>query len=121
MLLTDNLIFLFTQAAIDLDQQLIESLLSEERLEDAMEVYKQGSFSRSYAELHVQTLANDIPGHSLVTGKTVNGEPVQGITMIDGKKGDSKLKILYETSGDQQHHVNCQVGGNPEPHLDGCK
>lgn len=113
-----------SDAAIDLDQQLMEELLAKGTKQakyQAMQVYMLGGFSKSLAEIHLnQQLNVNIPQNTEVFGKTTAGMQVRGTVQEEAKSGDDSLTIEYHAGPDQASYVNCQVGGNPDPNKDGC-
>jgi hypothetical protein len=101
------------QAAIDLDQRLIETLLSEgtdQAKSEAFDVYKSGANSKSYAEI---TLTNGlpvaVPKGVMFQGKTSSGSEVIGTTMTDSSAGETVLQIQYYVSSMQETYVMCRV------------
>jgi hypothetical protein len=113
-------ILFLNQAMIDQDNALIEKLLADGKFEEATLVYENGSFSRSYALLHLKNkgLPGVVDAHSLATGVTVNSEAVTGTVLEPGKHGDKAIRVLYHNSDGVG---SCFVGGNPDPTLNGCK
>lgn len=97
----------------------IERLLAAGQLEDAKHVYELGCYSRSYAELTLgfEGLPGDIEGHSMILGKSVNGDDIKGISLNDAKLGDKKLRVEYYNLDNPE---GCFVGGHPDPETGGC-
>lgn len=113
------------QAAIDLDQQAIEAQLAagtDEGKANARSIYTQGAFSKSYAEIVLDTpLANTLSKGVEVVGASADGTEIRGAVLDEAVSGDKIVRVQYSTSGVQESYVGCQVGGNPDPVLDGCK
>lgn len=111
------------QAAIDLDQQEIELLLTDQYLWGAAQkVYEQGAHSKSYAEI---TLAAPLEGSfaqgAEVQGTANDGSTISGKIMAATESGAQTIQVQYATSDKQVRYVGCQVGGSSEPFTDGCK
>lgn len=123
-------IIYFLKSAIDLDVKEIETLLLDEKVEEAMEIYKEGSNTRPYADLTLEVdLPESINMHtnvyttivsSDVKSSKLSSERIAGLTMAAAKKGSNKLQILYEINDDPINFVNCKVGARQNPLLDGC-
>lgn len=111
-------------AAIDLDQQAIEAQLAADTdggMAAAMKIYTEGAFSKSYAEVTLDTaLASTLPKGTEVVGKNTNGDEIRGSTLDEADGEDKIIRVQYATSGVQETYVGCQVGGNPEPVFTGC-
>jgi hypothetical protein len=107
-----------------LDQQAIEQGLAagtDEGLANALRVYQEGAFSKSYAELNLAApLTSQIQGGVEVKGKSTAGNEIIGTVMEDADVGDSILKVQYDTTNVQASYSQCQVGANPAPVTDGC-
>jgi hypothetical protein len=107
-----------------LDQQAIEQQLAagtEEGMANAMKVYQEGAFSKSYAVLNLAApLTAQIQSGVEVKGKTTAGNEVIGNLLEDADIGDSVLHVQYATTNVQASYVGCQVGANPEPVTEGC-
>lgn len=104
-----------------MDNVLIESLLSQDRLDEAKQVYIRGAFSRSYADLQFgfEGLPANIEAHSPVTVERKDGTGValKGMLLEPGKRGEKMVRILYKQN---ENENQCYVGGHPDPVLDGC-
>ena len=113
------------QAAIDLDQQAIEGELAagtDEGMANALKIYTQGAFSKSYAEVTLDDpLANSLPQGTEVIGTSTNGDEVRGSVLDEAESGDRIVRVQYDTTSVQASYVGCQVGGNPNPVFDRCK
>ena len=113
------------QAAIDLDQKLIEEQLAMETDQGrviAMKVYTEGAFSKSYAEIQLtQPLPVDVGKGVEVFGQAADGKIVRGKTAAAFKTGDSIIQVQYHAGTQQATWTNCHVGGNPNPNTQGCK
>lgn len=81
-------------------------------------MYKEGSFSRSYAHVKFgfQGLPANIPDHSVVSGTAKDGTPIKGFITVGQTFGQKEAQILYHPD----NKVQCNVGGNPFPVFDGC-
>lgn len=116
---------IFVQAAIDLDQQAIEAQLAagtDEGKDNALKIYTEGAFSKSYAEIALDTaLANTLSKGVEVVGVNAAGDEIRGAVLDEADVGDRIVRVQYATTGVQETYVGCQVGGNPDPVLDGCK
>ena len=115
----------FVQAAIDLDQKVLEEALAEVHFTNARAFYTEGGHSKSYAEVTLsKALTQDIPQGTAVTGKTRDGNDTGGTLLEKANSGSKKLKIRYSISPIQEKYVRCQVGALPRisgAHLEGCK
>ena len=113
------------QAAIDLDQEALETQLAlgtDQGFQAALRIYTEGAFSKSYAEITLTTgVAVDVGKDVTVFGRAADGTQIRGKTMTAVKTGDTVLEIEYHASPVQAQWTNCHVGGNPEPNTDGCK
>jgi hypothetical protein len=118
-----------SHAAIDLDQQTIDSLLRqahEEHVKSAKEIYTKGGYSMIIAKLKV---TSDPPGVSIPAGSIVEGESKDGYqvdaTLIHDFSYDTKeVFVEYVPSSIQEKYMRCQVGGLvtiDEQNKDGCK
>ena len=85
----------------------------------AFDIYEEGSFSKSYAEIQLDAGApSKIDANTIVT-VTTNGLIVVGTVMVDVPAGTQAVSIQYKVT--EQGGSTCNVGGNPVPILDGCK
>lgn len=111
-------------AAIDLDQQAIESQLAtgtEEGFAAALRIYQEGAFSKSYAEVKLDTaLTMDLPAGTEIVGSNSNDDEIRGTLLDEAEAGDVMVRVQYSTTGVQASYVTCQVGANPDPVFDGC-
>lgn len=117
-------------AALDLDQKIMEQELFLSKLSKALNVYKDGGHSMSYASLTVRhpNPPASYPKDTQIFGVTPLGSAVSGSLMEDVSwhKNNTvgvNVKILYHTSDVQERYVGCQVGGLftfSEANHDGC-
>lgn len=111
-------------AAIDLDQQALESQLAagtDEGMANALRIYTEGAFSKSYAEVTLATpLASALPKGTDVKGTNTAGDEIRGTLMYEAEAGDAIIRVQYTVTGVQESYVGCQVGGNPDPRVEGC-
>eukprot|EP00978_Attheya_sp_CCMP212_P024300 scaffold76138_cov53-Attheya_sp.AAC.1 len=100
--------------AIDLDQAAIELALSDgtdQSFQVAREIYEQGGFSKSFAQVLLsQPLATPISKGTQITGLGQNGQVVVGKAIDAFLAGSRVIRIQYKTSDIQSNYVNCQVG-----------
>lgn len=122
---SDSVSVALSQAAIDLDLQLMENLLHGATADDfvaAAAVYVEGAFSWPYAQLKIDEglPVKLTPGISI---QSVNqhGATVHGTVLEGAPAGSKTLKVQYTPSSVQAEYVTCQVGANPHPNFDGCK
>jgi hypothetical protein len=117
-------------AALDLDQQAFEQELFLGKVSQARKVYVEGGFSQSYANLKLQyPAAANFSAGSRVVGKSSAGQEVLGSlvehAVWSNSSGHNKvIKVLYQTSDNQEKYVGCQVGGLyafSDAQLHGCK
>eukprot|EP00525_Craspedostauros_australis_P000793 CAMPEP_0198115118 /NCGR_PEP_ID=MMETSP1442-20131203/6302_1 /TAXON_ID= /ORGANISM="Craspedostauros australis, Strain CCMP3328" /LENGTH=498 /DNA_ID=CAMNT_0043772557 /DNA_START=37 /DNA_END=1533 /DNA_ORIENTATION=- len=110
--------------ALDQDQKLIETLLSEtnndQAFNQAKAVYEQGAFSKSVATLQVTALTAAFNKGDKVTGIDVSGETVTGTVFKNVAIGADELMVQYDTTAIQATYVDCKVGANPDPVTSGC-
>jgi hypothetical protein len=112
----------FEQAAISGDIAAMEVLLnkgSDATFTQAQDIYEQGSFSKTYAEIQLDSGAVTKIDADTVVSVTIDGSTVIGAVMDDVPVGTKAVSIQYKVS--EQGGYNCNVGGNPTPVLDGCK
>jgi len=110
------------QAAIDLDQQLIESFAIDSS--ETRQVYEKGGYSLSYAILTLQDPAPlNLPRGTIVTGKARNGHIISGTITMNVTTGDDTVTIMYNQVGQRggNRTSRCHVGGLSEPITAGCK
>ena len=97
---------------------------TEQSWTQALDIYEQGAHSKSVA-----TVKLDKPvGTLLKKGTDVIGfsggdliREVRGSLLEDVEATSFTLQIQYDTSSIQSRYNDCQVGGNPDPNIDGCK
>jgi hypothetical protein len=118
------------QAALDLDQQAFEQELFLGKVSQARNVYIQGGYSRSYAQLTLVSppAANFQPGATVIGKAPDQGEVIGKLVdkaVWSNSSGHNKvIKVLYATSDKQEKYVGCQVGGLytfSYANLNGCK
>lgn len=121
------------QAAIDLDQMILNEQVSKRKIGHAKSVYEHGGHSFSYALLTLENLdeGNTFEEGTYVLGVTSNDPPVdvsgrlmERISWTDANADPVIAKVQYDTSDVQGDYVNCQVGGLHsfgEANLKGCK
>jgi hypothetical protein len=107
-----------------LDQQAIEQQLAagtDEGRTNALKIYEQGAFSKSYAVLNLAApLDKQIQSGLEVKGKNTAGDEIIGNVLEDSDIGDSVVRVQYATTNIQESYVGCQVGANPDPVTEGC-
>jgi len=112
------------QNAIDLDQLAMEEQLSvgsEGSFEKAWNIYSRGGHSRSVAIISLEVpLTRGMAKNTPVSGVAENGLTVTGTLFDNYPNGISTIEIQYTTTDSQESYVGCQVGGLPDPRLDGC-
>jgi hypothetical protein len=110
------------QAAISSDLSAMEVLLNkgtDTTFTQAFDIYEEGSFSKSYAEIQLDAGAlSKIDANTVVT-VTTDGSIVVGTVMDDVPAGTQAVSIQYKVTN--EGGSTCNVGGNPSPVLDGCK
>lgn len=106
------------QAAIDLDQKVMEEELFLGQMVKALNVYQEGGHSRSYAQLTllapqgpVSFNAGDTVTGSTLTGGEVTGTLMEPLNIGEGNTQDIQIRVQYTTSDIQAKYVGCQVGG----------
>ncbi len=121
-LLLTLLYFTYEQAAISSDLAAMEVLLkkgTETTFTQALDIYEEGSFSKSYAEIQLDSGAPSKIDADTVVTVTMGDLIVVGTVMEDVPEGTQAISIQYKVN--EQGGYNCNVGGNPSPILDGCK
>ena len=105
-------------AAIDLDQEEMERLLSYRRLQQFRAIYEQGGHSQSIAKVNLidaEPPILPIPKNTRVIGAAANGDVIRGKLVEEAfwaqDDKDVTLHIGYEASNEQANYVGCQVGG----------
>jgi len=106
------------QAAIDLDQKVMEEELFLGQMAKALNVYVEGGHSGSYAQLTllapsgpVSFNAGDTVTGSTLTGGEVTGTLMEPLNIGEGNTQDIQIRVQYTTSDIQAKYVGCQVGG----------
>lgn len=116
-------------AALDLDQLALESLLplgTPDAMGQAMFVYTKGGFSGSYAILTLASPLSSATDFNMGEGTIVSGQSfedkqeVRGVLMKPLTGGDTEVVVRYQTWENQRDYVGCNVGGSPNPILEGC-
>jgi hypothetical protein len=110
------------QAAIASDLAAIEVLLNkgtDATFAQAYNIYGEGSFSKSYAEIQLDAVApSKIDANTVVT-VSIDDLIVVGTVIDDVPVGTQAVSIKYKVT--EEGGSTCNVGGNPSPILDGCK
>lgn len=107
-------------AAIDLDQQLMQSLLEQNNFADASLVYNKGAHSKSYASVTLEESTGRINKNTAFVGTTISGEPIVLYAYSNYAAGETAIKLRYATSDVQEEYSFCQVGANTNPVIHGC-
>ena len=114
-----------TQNALDLDVASMEKQLAKGAWSEAHHIYKDGGYTKSYADLNLTTpLGKKVPLDRQVQGKSNSGGIAKGRTLAEAAKGDRILQVQYQVNSIQDSYVDCQVGALwrvHEANLDGCK
>lgn len=104
-------------AAISMDQAVIEDFVgfdSEENFAAALEVYRRGGHSKSFASLTLEGgLPMAIPKGRTMVGKNNAGETVSGRALDDYPINATSIGFQYVTGESYGDHVRCQVGALP--------
>ena len=108
------------QAAIDLDQKLLRSLLADGNLTQASLLYNKGAHSKSYAYITLTEGTGKINKNTAFVGTTISGKPITLFAYSDYDAGETEIKLRYATSDVQEEYSFCQVGANTEPVMHGC-
>jgi hypothetical protein len=117
------------EAVIDLDQMVINDLLSDRKIKEAMSIYREGGHSGSYAVL---SLKGNFSGQPLLAGTSVIGNSTRNNTVVGtlkenvtiGAKSDNVIEVTYPVVKGQKKSAWCQVGALTGVQLakrDGCK
>lgn len=121
-------LWIFFQAAIDLDQQEIEIQLNDgtsDSIALARDIYQQGAHSKSYAKVKLASpLQKLLEKGTGIKGAKEDGTQVFGKAIADFPKDSTEIRIQYATSDDQDNYVNCQVGAlsqTVKANTKGCK
>jgi len=114
-------------AAIDQDQKAMESFMGETKTDDdfakARKIYKEGGFSKSFAELTVPALPMVIKKGEPMYATSLTGGAVAGKAYEDYAKGATTIKFQYKTGDSQDTYSTCKAGGllgTGLEHTDGC-
>jgi hypothetical protein len=103
--------------AVDLDQAVMESHLSDGDFVKATAVYQNGGNSKSYAGLTVPTTAKNIKKGAAMTATTKSGVVITGKAYDNYDAGVTSIRFQYSTSNTQWNgdgtpgHNDCRVGG----------
>ena len=112
------------QAAIDLDQEAMETQLAigtDGSFAAAKKIYQEGAFSKSVASVRLSApLGTALEKGTPITGVSADGGVVVGKAYEDSAAGTVTLLVQYQTSDSQNNYVECQVGANPSPNTSGC-
>ena len=123
--LTSSTAHSFSQAAIDLDLELIDNLLAAGTMDgfvNATRVYGEGAFSWPFAALRIQGgVPSELKRGIEVLGFNAEGQVVEGTVLEHTAEGKDVVHVQYSVSDDQSDYVRCHVGGNPNPIFEGCK
>jgi hypothetical protein len=85
----------------------------------AFDIYEQGSFSKSFAKIKLDTGATSKIDANTVVTVTTDDVIVVGTIIDDVPEGVQEVKIRYKVG--EEGGSTCNVGGNSSPILDGCK
>lgn len=107
-------------AAIDLDQQLLQSLLDQQDLTGASLLYSKGAHSKSYASVTLEESTGRINKNMAFVGTTISGKPIVLYAYSDYDVGETSIRLRYATSDVQEEYSFCQVGANTNPVVHGC-
>lgn len=103
----------------------MEKQLKKGAWSEAHHIYKDGAYSKNYAELKLlKPLDKDIPIDTKVHGASHSGGNTKGRTIAAAAAGDTTLQVQYHISSIQDEYVECQVGALWRTHhanLDGCE
>merc|ERR1719181_2454459 len=98
-------------AAIDQDQDAMESYLKLPNFEAAKNIYKLGGFSKSYAELTVPATPRAISKGAPMYATSRSGGAVAGKAYDNYAAGVKTIKFQYKTGDSQDTYSNCKAGG----------
>jgi Low iron-inducible periplasmic protein len=107
-----------------MDQSEMETQLAignSEAFAHALNIYQKGAHSKSVAQVTLNSgLTSAVTAGVAVSGTSTKGSQVTGIINEDAAASATAVKIEYDITAIQSMHVGCQVGGSPDPLLDGC-
>jgi len=110
--------------ALDLDQKAIQielAKLTGDGFQNAKEIYQEGGYSKSYAEIRLDTsLSEQLTKGTEITGKDTTNEMINAKSYSTYEAGVSNIIVQYSTLVTQDNYVNCQVGKLTDPNMDGC-
>ena len=98
-------------AAIDQDQNAMESYLKLPNFPAAKNIYKYGGFSKSYAELTVPATPRNISKGALMFGTSTSGGAVAGKAYDKYPAGSTTIRFQYKTGDSQDTYTDCKAGG----------
>jgi hypothetical protein len=110
------------EAAIDLDLETLEEIISTKSFRKSLPIYTQGGHSDSYAALQIRSRQSTsilLDEGQQVFGIAQNGTTVQGVVRASvtthpgtfaGSEKSSLLSVSYDISSLQDAFVGCQVG-----------
>ena len=98
-------------AAIDQDQNAMESYLKLPNFPAAKNIYKLGGFSKSYAELTVPATPRAISKGAPMYATSLTGGAVAGKAYDNYGAGSTKIRFQYKTGDSQDTYSNCKAGG----------
>ena len=98
-------------AAIDQDQNAMESYLTLPNFPAAKNIYKLGGFSKSYAELTVPATPRAISKGAPMYATSLTGGAVAGKAYDNYGAGSTKIRFQYKTGDSQDTYSNCKAGG----------
>jgi len=110
--------------ALDLDQKAIQielAKLTGDGFQNAKEIYQEGGYSKSYAEIRLDSeLSEQLTKGTEITGKDTTNEMINAKSYSTYAAGVSNIIVQYSTLVTQDNYVNCQVGKLTDPNMDGC-
>jgi hypothetical protein len=77
----------------------------------ARKIYKEGGFSKSYAELTVPATPRDIKKGAPMYATSISGGAVAGKAYQDYAMGATTIKFQYKTGDSQDTYTDCKAGG----------
>ena len=101
---------------------------TEQSWQFANDIYEMGAHSKTVATVKLgKPIGKDVKKGVDVIGFSGNTggdnvviREVRGSVYEDTASTSLTLKMKYETSTIQSRYLDCQVGGNPDPNIDGC-